>query len=188
MRQKACKHCGRTFEPATKYTYLCPECHAAAKASGVVLDRTCRQCGATFQGGPRAWYCPSCRADRRREQDRKRSKSGTARPIGSTDLCVKCGGEYIVASGRQKYCPNCAAQAVNQTVKTHKRQYAADRKDKITEYKAAMTSNRHVCIICGKVFDSDLPVVTCSVACDKIRRQRNQKRADGKRSPRRKII
>lgn len=89
-------------------------------------------------------------------------------PVGSTDLCINCGGEYIVASGRQMYCSHCAAQAVNQTVKKHKRQYAADHKDKMAKYKAAMTSDRHVCIICGEVFDSDLPVVTCSTACDKI--------------------
>ena len=187
MRQKSCKHCGRTFEPATKYTYLCPECHAVAKASGVVQDRICRQCGAAFQGGPRAWYCPSCRADRRRVHDREWKHTGAARPIGSADLCASCGGEYIVVSGRQKYCPNCAAQAVNKTVKEHKRQYAADHKDKMAEYKAVMTSDRHVCIICGKVFDSDLPVATCSTACDKIRRQQNQKRADSKRAPRRRI-
>lgn len=184
MRTKACKHCSREFTPATKYTYLCPECHTAAKASGVVLERLCRQCGAAFPGGPRAWYCPACRAERERAQRRQQRRNGTARPLGSTDLCANCGGEYIVNSGRQKYCPDCRELAVNDTVRQHKRQYAAERSDQIAEYKAAMSSNRNVCIICGTVFDADKPTVTCSAACDKIRRQRNQQRGDAKRAPR----
>lgn len=186
MRLKSCKHCGRVFDPATTSTYLCPECHNASKAAGVVRPRTCRQCGVSFPGGPRAWYCSSCRADRRRVQDRMAKRNGAVRPIGSTDLCVRCGKEYIVASGRQKYCPDCAAGAVNETVKAHKREYAAERKDQMLEYKTTMRRDRHVCIVCGKIFDSDLPVATCSEVCDKIRRQQNQKKADSRRSPRRK--
>lgn len=184
MRAKACKHCGREFNPATKYTYLCPECHAAAKASGVVQDRQCRQCGTTFRGGPRAWYCPSCRAEREHERSRNYRRDGFGRQLGSTDLCVRCGGEYTVTSGRQKYCPDCREQGVNEAVRQHKRQYAAERADQMAKYKADMTSNRHVCIICKAVFDSDQPRATCSDACDKIRRQRNQKRCDAKRTPR----
>ena len=30
--------------------------------------RTCRQCGRTFWGGPRAWYCPECRKERQAAQ------------------------------------------------------------------------------------------------------------------------
>ena len=30
------------------------------------------------------------------------------RTIGSSDLCVRCGKEYIVTGPRQKYCPGCA--------------------------------------------------------------------------------
>ena len=66
-------------------------------------DRICRQCGMSFYGGPRAWYCPSCRTERARE--RNRNFVAAARPIGSTDKCAVCGKEYIVKAGRQKYCP-----------------------------------------------------------------------------------
>lgn len=183
MRQKSCKRCGEPFEPPTKFTYLCSDCHKAAKASGAVTDRICRQCGTTFPGGPRAWYCPDCRAERRRAGNAKRGKP--ARLLGSEDLCVVCGDPYIVKSSRQKYCPACAPEAVGRVVREHKRQYAADRADQIAEYKSSMSSNRHVCIICGNVFDFDRPTVTCSPDCDKIRRQRNQRAADAKRRPRR---
>lgn len=34
------------------------------------------------------------------------------RPLGSTDKCIRCGKEYTVDSARQKYCPDCAYEAV----------------------------------------------------------------------------
>lgn len=185
MRTKSCKRCGRTFTPASKYTYLCPDCHGDAKASGVVRERICRTCGTPFPGGPRAWYCPDCRAERKRSQQRRQARLGAARPIGSTDRCIRCGGEYTVVSGMQKYCPDCAPVAVNDTVKERKRKYAADRKDQMAAYKQIMSSNRHVCVICGTVYDSNLATASCSDACDKIRRQQAQKRAEGKRKQRR---
>lgn len=185
MRLKSCKHCGKPFEVPTKYTYLCPDCRKEAKTTGAIRDRICRQCGASFPGGPRAWYCPECRAERRREKDRGAKRSKPARKLGSEDLCEACGKPYTVNSGRQKYCPDCAPEAVGRTVREHKRQYAADRAEEMAAYKQRMSSNRHICIICGKVFDSDLPTVTCSPACDKIRRQQHQRAADAKRKPRR---
>lgn len=189
MRTKSCKHCGRPFEAATKYTYLCPECHAASKTSGVVMERVCRQCGTVFLGGPRAWYCPGCRAGRQRTRSReyrRRSAAGKSRKIGSEDICVVCGKLYTVSSGNQCYCPECAPEAVGRAVREHKRQYAANRAEHMARYKADMSSNRHVCIICGTVFDSDLPIVTCSPDCDKIRRRRNQQTAELNRKSRRK--
>ena len=78
----------------------------------VVKDRTCRQCGAVFSGGPRAWYCPACRSVRAKEADRRRKASGIARSLGSTDICTVCGKPYVVRSSRQKYCPDCAYEAV----------------------------------------------------------------------------
>lgn len=44
--------------------------------SNVVRPRTCRQCGTTFEGGPRAWYCPACRELRRREAQAKYREKG----------------------------------------------------------------------------------------------------------------
>ena len=78
----------------------------------VVKDRVCRQCGAVFPGGPRAWYCPSCRAERQRESSRRHKANGTARPLGSTDYGAVCGKPYIVNSARQRYCADCAYDAV----------------------------------------------------------------------------
>ena len=78
----------------------------------VVKDRVCRQCGAVFRGGPRAWYCPSCREERQRESSRRYKAKGPDRPLGSTDYCAVCGKPYIVNSARQRYCADCAYEAV----------------------------------------------------------------------------
>ena len=78
----------------------------------VVKDRVCRQCGAAFSGGPRAWYCPACRSERQREQNRRHKAKGPDRLLGSTDICTVCGKPYVVRSSRQKYCPDCAYEAV----------------------------------------------------------------------------
>lgn len=184
MRQKACKQCGKVFEPQTKYTYLCQQCHSAAKTAGVVQNRVCRECGAEFSGGPRAWYCTDCRAARRRRQSATARQSTPARRIGSEDLCEVCGKPYTVNSARQKYCPDCAQEAVRQNVRAHKRQYAADKAEQMAEYKAAMSSDHHVCVICGKVFGSSVPTVTCSPECSAIRKRQHQRAAEEKRKPR----
>ena len=61
-------------------------------------------------GYPASKYCPDCRVEAERERNRKYKRNGSARKIGSTDLCEKCGKEYIVTSGLQKYCPECAKE------------------------------------------------------------------------------
>ncbi len=73
-------------------------------------NRICKSCGIQFSGGPRAWYCPNCREERKRtasRESKKREARGLTRKIGSTDICENCGKSYIVNSGLQKYCDDC---------------------------------------------------------------------------------
>ena len=56
----------------------------APKTLGI---RTCRQCGSEFLGGPRAWYCPTCRQERKKRHDREfkeRKRAGKVIPVGSS--------------------------------------------------------------------------------------------------------
>lgn len=111
---RQCLTCGAEFDGRPDST-LCPQCAAKSKDSAVIRQRTCRACGATFLGGPRAWYCSSWRRVRQAETDRRhkaRVKAGLTRRLGSTDKCQRCGKEYIVSGGMQKYCPDCAEEAV----------------------------------------------------------------------------
>lgn len=70
-------------------------------------NRLCRSCGAIFSGGPRAWYCPNCREERKRATDRELKRNGSVRKIGNIDICQNCGQKYIIKSGLQKFCPDC---------------------------------------------------------------------------------
>lgn len=72
-----------------------------------IYERICRTCGRNFKGGPRAWYCPECREERKKERAAKYRKGKPKRPLGSKDFCQNCGKEYTVESGLQKYCPEC---------------------------------------------------------------------------------
>ena len=187
MRLKRCKRCGRDFWAPKTWNYLCPECGSAAKQETVMRPRTCRQCGAVFQGGPRAWYCPECRTERKRAQDRENKRTGKpARPIGSMDLCVRCGKEYTVNSGRQMYCPDCAKIVVREKERTRKKEYWAERKEQYADYKRAAADDSKVCVVCGKTFSARGPSVTCSEECARAHKSAQQLAADikrGKRKP-----
>ena len=113
--------------------------------------RICRQCGKTFQGGPRAWYCPECREERKKEAGRRHKRIGTQRPLGSVDHCVKCGKEYVVTAARQKYCPDCAAKAIAEVDRRQALERYATVKD---AYNPVRYEKRRVkqkfCVRCGK--------------------------------------
>jgi Zn finger protein HypA/HybF involved in hydrogenase expression len=74
------------------------------------LDRTCIDCGESFQGGPRSWRCPSCRIERDHVTTadyRARKRQGAVRSLGSTDICERCGNQYEVKAGLQRFCEDC---------------------------------------------------------------------------------
>lgn len=181
MRQKACKNCGAVFETDKRGAYLCPTCSAESRRKSVYRIRVCIDCGAEFMGFPRSKRCPECQLRVNRIRDAAIKRNGPARPIGSTDLCEKCGEPYIVGSGTQRYCPACASGAVRDNILKKKREYQSVYVAEHTEERAANRSFNKVCVICGKVFDTDLPTVTCSPECDRIRRKIHQDKADIKR-------
>lgn len=74
-------------------------------------ERICQNCGSVFQGGPRAWYCPTCRIERAKEANRehkKRKKLGTSRKVGDLQICIDCGCKYAYYIGASERCPECA--------------------------------------------------------------------------------
>lgn len=183
MRQAKCKRCGIVFAAVGEQTY-CDTCRAQVKRDTVIRQRTCRQCGAAFDGGPRASYCPDCRIERRRQRDVHQKQNGPSRKIGSTDICVVCGKEYTVTSGRQKYCPECKDNAVRIIVNDHKREYMSAHSDVNVTQKKARKTDRRVCPICGNTFTADTATTTCSDVCADALKKQWQKNADTKRAPR----
>lgn len=133
-------------------------------------NRVCKECGKTFSGGPRAWYCPECRENRRRERDRLRQKKGPNRKLGSTDYCVACGKPYIVNSGLQKYCPKCAPEQIAEIDRKQGLEYYTTNKDQINpkrNAKRAKDLKELTCAVCGKKFLGYENQKVCGEACRK---------------------
>lgn len=185
MRTRTCKTCGKQFiVSAGRDQYLCEECARKAKSDSVIRERTCRTCGVSFMGYPRSMYCPSCRAERKKQQKKTYIRNKAKRPLGSTDICVSCGGTYIVNSGRQRYCPECAKVEVIKNIRRHKADYMADNSEKSRELKKDTRGKRYVCPICGKEFEKHTTTVTCSPECAREYRRRKQNEADIRRGTR----
>lgn len=186
MRRRVCKVCGKEFE-ASGEQHMCPDCRKAAQRETVVRERKCISCGAGFPGGPRAWYCPECRAERAKETQkdyRRRKASGKVRAIGSTDICRRCGKEYIVNGGLQMYCPACAEEAVREKTLPKKRIYAQDRSEERQNRKKELRENGSICVICGRLYTSGSPSVTCGPECAERYRRLKMSEADYKRGRR----
>lgn len=169
--KRVCKYCGKTYE-GDPGSSACPDCVAKNKKT-TIRERTCTVCGATFMAGPSSKFCPSCLADRKREQAARRRKTGTARPLGSTDKCLACGQEYIVTGGRQKYCRECAEQAMRENDRKKSKEWNnanTTPEQRKAERKAA--SAEIPCVVCGKLFVPTDASITCSPECKKIHRKR----------------
>lgn len=82
-----------------------------------ILPRICKSCGCTFNGGPRAFFCPVCRSERKKQASmeyKKRNKAGEVVPLGSLINCAMCGRSIVKKCGRQRFCPECAEKHLKQ--------------------------------------------------------------------------
>lgn len=113
------------------------------------LNRICQSCGVTFLGGPRAFYCPSCRAERRKIQSaqaRERARKGITRKIGQEYPCEICGELYILNCGTQRFCKKCSAEHFREAEKELAKSRYEKSKDEINtkrknRRKSARTDN-----------------------------------------------
>lgn len=165
--KRVCKYCGKAYE-GDPGSSACPECVAKNNRT-TIRQRVCSVCGATFMAGPSSKFCPDCLADRKREQAARRRRTGTARPLGSTDKCLACGQEYIVTGGRQKYCPGCSEQAIRENDRKKTREWnAANTTPEGRRLMRQAASAEIPCAVCGKMFVPSYTSVTCSPECRKI--------------------
>lgn len=178
MRLKKCISCGKLFQ-ARPDQAKCEDCIASARAT-TLRPRVCRQCGITFDGGPRAWYCPACRAERQRIRNAARRKTGARRPLGSIDKCIVCGKEYVVEAGLQKYCKDCAPEAIRAIDREQSKKWNKEN----GYYEARRAQGRNgvkICVICGGVIPPGSNAVTCSPECHRQRLRLSWAEADQKR-------
>lgn len=134
----------------------------------MIQDRTCKTCGTVFQGGPRAYYCPVCRAERRKVSDRRchqRQREGKTR-VGKPDTCERCGSVYTVYSGLQRFCKACQKIHALEYDRATSIQFYRQHCDRINPIR--MVRRRKgpaICVICGKEFKSPTCTTTCSPEC-----------------------
>ncbi|HCL02872.1 MAG TPA: hypothetical protein DHW61_10760 [Lachnoclostridium phytofermentans] len=126
-----------------------------------VYQRICRQCNSLFDGGPRAWYCPRCRAERIRERKIKYWNEGPKRALGSTDKCENCGCEYVVNGGMQKYCDKCAPIMIKQADRQQALNYYYAKRESINKARKIKRRDIRKCPICG----TDYWAVGGAIAC-----------------------
>lgn len=141
----------------------------------------CKQCGASFTGGPRASFCHSCRKERQmaREREYQRNKRAGVfnRKLGDTDTCAACGKKYVIRGGLQKYCPECAKIEAMKKDREQGLEYYREKKDEIND--ARNEKRRKLpakpCKECGKMFSSVYKSEYCSEECETSSLKRKQR-------------
>jgi len=72
-----------------------------------------------------------------------------------------------VSGSLQKYCPECAKEAIRAKVLPRKRAQAAEHRTEFTARKKQLAADSAVCAYCGKLYTPTGPSVTCSEVCAK---------------------
>ena len=163
---RICKYCGAQYDGDPGGS-CCPDC-AAAQRKTSLRPRICTVCGASFMGGPSALYCPPCRWEKRKETDRRHKKTGAKRPLGSVDKCQICGKDYVVIGSRQKFCPECAAEAIRANDrKASLRWNRRNTTPKMRREDRQRASAPIQCAVCGKTFVPHDASITCSPECSR---------------------
>src|SRR5690606_15237063 len=111
------------------------------------------ECESVFAGGPRAYFCPECRAERAKKTNaeyRRRKREGKVRSIGSTDKCERCGNEYIVEGGLQRFCPDCQPIHAMEYDRITAIEFYHDNKDRINPVRneRRRIDPVRICVIC----------------------------------------
>ena len=105
-----------------------------ANPSSNIKERECRECGKKFEGGPRAWYCPQCRENRRAESKRKTAenrKNGTLKSPGKEMICENCGKTIIRNAANQRYCEECGKENIKEIARQQSLEYYENNKEEI---------------------------------------------------------
>lgn len=136
---------------------------------------TCPDCGAVVEVPIKSKRCRPCQDEANRRADRackERRRLGKTRPIGSTDLCARCGKPYTVNGSLQRYCPICAPIATSENDRAASRAWNKAHYSTPEAHDARNAGRRRpvpdpkVCPICGTTFiPSSMHDVYCSPEC-----------------------
>lgn len=125
-------------------------------------------------GRATALRCPECSKIQERKiqaQSRERRRNGKGRALGSTDYCEACGSPYIVRSGNQKMCADCAKAKLRKNALENYHKNAGEINEKRIKsrretWKKVRQDRTKICPVCGKAFTpSAAHRLYCSEAC-----------------------
>lgn len=195
---KLCLICGNPL-PKGRLKYCSEACMEAAekhrpkrntgKPSGnptMHWTTHCIDCGIEINRPIKCIRCENCQREIDRIRKNIQNKHGAVRPLGSIDVCKRCGKEYVVEGGLQKYCKGCAKQAIRESVNASKRAHAArnradpEKNAKIKRGKQSI-GIKSTCPICGKEFMAKSNAMYCSDECRKEGKRRYLKTYDAAR-------
>lgn len=183
---KVCQSCGAHYE-GTRDCHYCPKCAKEKKLDTVVRIRICQDCRTEFYGGPRARRCSECSFKAKQERNRKFAQTGAARPLGSTDICAICRKEYIVKSGKQKYCSaDCQRVGVLAWQRAQRKGYNKSSGQDIKKQKRREEQQK-ICVYCLRPFKTKSSTNICSDYCKAERKKMQMCQDDIKRGKRRNL-
>ena len=202
--KRACAICGNPLPPGRpRYcSEACEKTYAQQREKSRTGKKprlppfrmlTCPICGTVEQRHIKSKLCAACQA----EKDKKtyaefvsRSRAGKSRKIGEKYPCEACGKLYVLCSGKQRYCKDCAENEVG----AHVRQAAIDRyneaKDvdpeflrKRQERRAKADEETRMCVVCGKSFVSSPNLrLYCSKECQEKGTRAQSRESDKERT------
>lgn len=202
---RSCVICGKAL-PKRKYRYCSDACaKIAEKARGKEVRQgraragayhwmTCPDCGETVWRHVKCVRCEDCQREANKAADReakRRKASGHSRKIGEWYTCEVCGKMYALASGPQRYCPDCAPTKVAENIKAHSREWARitygteeGRTKKAKMRSRSAVPSVRACAKCGKAFETLKNEVYCSDSCRKEAMKAQYKAYNAKRQSR----
>lgn len=122
---------------------------------------TCPVCGKVSERPIKSKLCEACQREKDKANAaayRARAKAGTARHLGESYPCLGCGELYTLTSGKQRYCPRCAAAEMAKNIRAHKRAYNAKKREENPSYFKDLNKERppkdtmRICPVCGNSF------------------------------------
>lgn len=146
---------------------------------------TCPVCGKVSERPIKSKLCETCQCEKDKANSaayRARAKAGTVRRLGESYPCLGCGELYTLTSGKQRYCPRCAAAETTKNIRAHKRAYNAKKREEDPSYFINLNKARppkdtiRICPVCGNSFAASLHHrVYCSDDCRRKKIAENQK-------------
>lgn len=145
---------------------------------------TCPVCGKVSERPIKSKLCEACQREKDKANNaayRARARAGASRRLGESYPCLRCGELYTLTSGKQRYCPRCAAAETTKNIRAHKRAYNAKKREEDPSYFKDLNKERppkntiRVCPVCGNSFTASFyHRIYCSDECRQKKKSENQ--------------